>query len=340
MSQIPALNSSNAYTPVTKPPTSSPTPPALTQSEAPLPRPVQIDLTEDLQLQTQKPSQPATPSVDFLGDPPQPTLVTLPQSPQAEPSSGPSLDAIRKGKGVLKPGESSPEVPKLLEMLGKVGYKVQHEGQQLDGEVLRALKKFQADYGVASDKSPYSGQLGKTTLKTLEQALKGPRINLKHPLLRRLNREHLNTGNDSTCVKTVLYNLDRLGVKTFQGGTTADPNNARGAMVQMQQAGHWQSAPLAGSKPKTIHSPYGTIQAHVLSAKAYDRLVHQNQIPNGCVIFQTNHGWDYSGGAHGNDMGIVQNGKIHNYANMGGMYVYPGSLKEVVVMVPRDAIRS
>jgi hypothetical protein len=147
-------------------------------------------------------------------------------------------------------------------------------------------------------------------------------------------------GRAHSCVETVLTNLDRLGIKTFAGGTTSDPNNPRGAMVQMLRAGRWSSVALPGSHEKTIKSPaYGRAQAHVLPASAYLKLAREGKIPNGAIIFQTQHGWGYSGGSRGNDMGIVRNGQIFNYANMGSMNVYGSALKEVVVMVPRDAVK-
>lgn len=312
--------------------------------DPPLPTPVEMSFPDAVEVGSPQTLAPE-PASDI--DVPLPTVVDLnapEQVPAPPPTPGASLDEIRKNQGKLAPGQSSPDVPKLLEMLGKVGYKVKHHGNCLEGEVLRALQKFQADYGIAKPGSDYSGYLGPQTLKSLDNALSGPRINFKDPLMCRLNNVKLNSDPSGrhSCVETVLFNLDRLGVDTFpkDRGTTADPNNARGALVQIQNAGHWQSAPLPGSKLQTIHSEaYGTVKAHVLSASAYKALVNKGQIPNGCIIFQTEHGWNYSKGASGNDMGIVQNGKIKNYADMGGMNVYPDSLKEVVVMVPKGAIQ-
>ncbi len=175
---------------------------------------------------------------------------------------------------------------------------------------------------------------------TLPMPTEFPQINTEHPILRQLNSARMRGGRDHSCVETVLTNLDRLGVKTFQGGTTADPNNPRGAMVQMIRAGSWTSVPLPGSTERTIKSPaYGNAKAHVLSADAYLKLAREGKIPNGAVVFQTQHGWNYSGGSRGNDMGIVRNGQVFNYANMGSMNVYGGALKEVVVMVPRGAVK-
>lgn len=302
--------------------------------------PTSTNPAETLLLQTENAAQPRALSIDFVATPALPTAVNFPDDAtlSTPAPSSPTLGSIRNGQDVLAPGDSSGDVQKLQEMLGKIGYKVQHSGDKLEGEILRALQNFQADYGVASKTSQYSGHLGKNTLNALESALKGPQINTKHPLLSKLNTLKITSYGKSTCVESVFMSLDKKGVKTFSGGTTGDPNNPRGAMVQMQKAGHWRSAPLPGSKPKTINSPYGSVKADVLSAGAYEKLVNQGKIPNGSVVFQTSHGWEYSGGSRGNDVGIVQNGRIYNYADMGSMYVYP-NLKEVVVMVPRDAIK-
>ena len=68
----------------------------------------------------------------------------------------------------------------------------------------------------------------------------------------------LNSGPTGSCVTTTLGNMDRLGIPSFSGGTTADPNNSRGAMVQMIKAGRWTSKNLPGSRWTTIRSAYGT----------------------------------------------------------------------------------
>lgn len=138
--------------------------------DPPLPTVVELDLSEPAP--SEAPPAPASatePATSPEEAPPLPTLVNLEQPSEPEAPQGPSLDKIREKKGVLHPGESSPDVPKLLEMLGKLGYKVQHEGNTLEGEVLRALKKFQADYGLASQKSKYSGQVGKNTIDALDK---------------------------------------------------------------------------------------------------------------------------------------------------------------------------
>lgn len=164
------------------------------------------------------------------------------------------------------------------------------------------------------------------------------RIDASNPWLRKLATSRLSTGADGTCVKTTLGNLDRLGVPSFEGGTEGDPNNSRGAMVQMLRNGHWTSLPLEGAVSRTIKSPYGTAQAHVVGADAYERMAKAGQVPSGAIIFQTRHGWSASSSARGNDMGIVRDGgKVtHNYKSMSPV-IY-GDAKEVVILVPKAAL--
>lgn len=162
---------------------------------------------------------------------------------------------------------------------------------------------------------------------------------VSHPWLRTLATAHLRNGPDGSCVATTLGNLDRLGIPSFAGGTSADPNNARGAMVQMVRNGHWTSLQLPGAQQRTIRSAYGTAQAWVLNADAYERLARAGQIPSGAVLFQTRHGWDSPNGPRGNDMGIVRDGGrvTHNYRDMSPV-IYRDA-REVVVLVPRGAQR-
>ena len=159
-------------------------------------------------------------------------------------------------------------------------------------------------------------------------------VNPNHPWLQKLGTASLNTGPDGSCVATTLGNMDKLGIPSFSGGTTDDPNNSRGAMVQLVKSGNWTSCTLPGGANKTISSPYGTIQASVISADEYEKLAKNGQIPSGAIIFQTRHGWSYGGGASGNDMGIVRNGGriTHNYKPMSPI-IY-GDAKEVVILIP------
>jgi len=164
-------------------------------------------------------------------------------------------------------------------------------------------------------------------------------VDTTHPWLQKLATRSLSNGPTGSCVATSLGNLDRLGLPSFQGGTAADPNNARGAMVQMLRNGQWTSAPLPGAQKRTIVSPYGQAEAYVLDADSYERMAQAGKIPSGAVLFQTRHGWSAQSGAKGNDMGIVRNGGrvTHNYADMSPI-IY-GNAKEVVLLVPKSSLR-
>jgi len=92
---------------------------------------------------------------------------------------------------------------------------------------------------------------------------------------------------------------------------------------------------VPGSEARTINSPYGAVQANVMTGEQYRAAVANGTIPNGSVVFQARHGWDYSKGSRGNDVGILQNGRIFNYAQMPNPTVYANT-REVVVLQPRE----
>jgi peptidoglycan hydrolase-like protein with peptidoglycan-binding domain len=235
-----------------------------------------------------------------------------------------SLDAVKNGTAALQDGDVGKPVADVQRLLGVKGTGV------FDTSTRLAVEKLQLE-----SKLPVTGEFNGATLQAAQTR---DVVDTNNPTLRTLASARLQTGATGTCVATSMRNLDRLGIPSFAGGTSGDANNPRGAMVQLIQNGHWKSAPLPGSELRTIKSPYGTVQAHVLPAAEYDRLAREGKIPEGSLNFQTRHGWDYSKGSKGNDMGITQNGSVHNYANMGGMRVY-GDLKEVVILVPADALR-
>ncbi|MGV3621181.1 MAG: hypothetical protein ACO1OB_10210 [Archangium sp.] len=149
-----------------------------------------------------------------------------------------------------------------------------------------------------------------------------------------INAADLKSGKKHRCVETVRKNLINAGMGAGVPSTTdKDPNNPRGMMVQMLQSGKWKSAEIPGAETKVIDSPYGKVKAQVLSGEAYEEAVKKGLIPEGAVVFQTKHGWDYGEGSSGNDVGIVRNGKIFNYEQMPDMTVYK-NVKEVVVLLP------
>jgi hypothetical protein len=139
-------------------------------------------------------------------------------------------------------------------------------------------------------------------------------------------------------VLTTLNNMKRLGVPGTPAATGMDPNNPRGGMAQMLRNGHWASVPFPGSRQEAIRSPYGNTTANVVSASQYRKLVAEGKVPDGAIIFQSRHGWEYSGGSKGNDMGVVRNNgrTTHNYQSMNSI-IY-SDCKEVVILVPKDAL--
>ena len=163
---------------------------------------------------------------------------------------------------------------------------------------------------------------------------RGGRRLISHPWLTTLATARLNSGPSGSCVATTLGNMDRLNIPSFSGGTTADPNNSRGAMVQMIGAGKWKSLNLPGSKWTTIRSAYGTVNAYVINADSYEQMAFRGEIPSGAIIFQTRWGWTVSSSASGNDMGIVRNGgrNTFNYQLMNPI-IYSNA-KEVVILIP------
>ena len=107
-------------------------------------------------------------------------------------------------------------------------------------------------------------------------------------------------------------------------------------MVQMLQSGDWSSQAVPGSTQQTIKSPYGTVSANVMSGADYDKAVANGTIPNGGVVFQTEHGWSWNQGSSGNDMGILRNGKVFNYTQNNTPNVY-ANVKQVVILLPKSA---
>ena len=231
----------------------------------------------------------------------------------------------------VRAGQKGPQVRELKEALKAGGFYDGVLNDEMGPDGLAALRKAKSALELGGDPE-VAGQL---TLDTIRGAARGAVGTVQHPWLNTLGTARLDSGPDGSCVATTLGNLDRLGIPSFSGGTTADANNARGAMVQMVNAGKWTSLQLPGAQTRTIRSAYGTVQAQVLDADSYERLAKAGQIPSGAILFQTRHGWDSPNGPYGNDMGIVRDGGrvTHNYKSMSPI-IYSDA-KEVVVLVPR-----
>jgi peptidoglycan hydrolase-like protein with peptidoglycan-binding domain len=274
-----------------------------------------------------------------------------PRTQQAlgQPASGtqwtaaPSLADVESGKGLLKQGMQGDAVKELQKRLG-----LEQDGK-FGKQTQDAVAAFQKSHGLTPPPG-LEGQAGKTTLDALKKAAttggtngavlgNGVRIDTNHPILKKLATAHLNNGPTGYCVLTTLNNMHRLGIPHTPEATGSDPNNPRGGMAQMLRNGGWESVPFPGSRQETIRSNYGTATANVVSASQYRKLVEQGKVPDGAIIFQTRHGWDWSAGSKGNDMGIVRNNgrTTHNYQSMNSI-IY-SDCKDVVILVPKGAIQ-
>ncbi len=279
---------------------------------------------------------PTPPASTGGAEPGRPTLerdaVGLSVDGVAGPATWEALSAPAKPAEPFQVGAGSkgPQVTALKEAMKNAGFYTGVINAEMGPDGLAALRKAKAALKLGGDPE-VAGQL---TLDTIRAAARGGG-NIEHPWLQKLATARLDNGADGSCVATTLGNMDRLGIPSFNGGTTADANNSRGAMVQMVKGARWTSLNLPGSQARTIRSAYGTVQAQVLDADAYERLALAGKIPSGAILFQTRHGWDSPNGPYGNDMGIVRDGGrvTHNYRPMSPI-IY-GDAKEVVVLVPR-----
>ncbi|SEU38204.1 Peptidoglycan-binding (PGRP) domain of peptidoglycan hydrolases-containing protein [Stigmatella erecta] len=264
-------------------------------------------------------------------------------------TTAPALEQVQAGGHNLREGMQGPAVKQIQQMLGIPA----------DGKYGPATKKAVAEFQRAQGLKPGTaeGQVGPTTLQALQTPGgtretgtpgntntrgvvlgNGVRINTNDPSLKKLATSRLSNGETGYCVRTTLDNMSRLGIPNTPAATGNDRNNPRGGMAQMLRKG-WESIPFPGSRQETIRSPYGNATANVVSADQYRKLVDQGMVPDGAIIFQTRHGWDYSGGSKGNDMGIVRNGgrTTHNYKDMNSI-IY-SDCKEVTILVPKGAIQ-
>lgn len=256
--------------------------------------------------------------------------------PGSKYKPAPALADVKSGKTHLQEGMEGGSVKHVQNLLG-----VDADGK-FGPATKKAVAEFQHEHHVGTDSA---GSVGPKTLAAMEKAAKAGtvvgnyRIDTNNPILHKLATSHLNNGPTGYCVLTTLNNMKRLGVPHTPVATGSDPNNPRGGMAQMLRNGGWASVPFPGSHKEAIHSPYGNATANVVSAAQYKKLAAEGKVPSGAIIFQSRTGWGWSGGSHGNDMGIVRNGgkNTHNYADMPGI-VY-GDCKSVVILVPKDALK-
>lgn len=248
----------------------------------------------------------------------------------------PSWEDVRAGRAVMGRGEQGPMVRALQERLAEHGHPVRATGK-FGPTTESKVRDFQT-----AQKLPTTGVVDQTTLAALEQKPALPSVDTNHPHLRALAQGPLRGARTGLCVTATLDNMQRNGVPQPAATGNDVGNNPRGGMVQLMRSFGWKSLPLPGSKPETIKSPYGTVQANVVPAADYERLARAGQIPSGAIVFQTRHPtWNgTSPGSRGYDMGIARNGgrTLFNYADMKGPMVYSGT-QSVVVLVPGAALR-
>ena len=247
----------------------------------------------------------------------------------------------------VKLGSRGPEVTQLKQALKDAGFYKGPVNDQMGPDCVVALKAAKEKLKLGGP----SGVAGPFTLKKVQEYAKAQAsgmvmgnatVDTNHPTLRKLATGSLTGQGLYTCVASTLVNMERLGVPQPLATGEDTGNNPRGGMVQLVRDFGWKSLPLPGSQVETINSPaYGTIQANVISADAYEKLALAGQIPSGAIIFQTRHGsWnDNSPGSRGFDMGIVRDGgrETFNYQSNGPI-IY-GSARSVVILVPGDALK-
>lgn len=253
---------------------------------------------------------------------------------------------------VLKYGSTGPAVTKLQQQLKKAGFYSGRFTDSFDAGTRTAVQKFQQANGI---KPSASGTVGPKTQEALKRYSDGFETPVRQAValrgearrpdgvsakaqegLDRINQARLRTGADHSCVTTVRRNLRNAGFEGLPESTGDDPNNPRGMMSQMLQSGKWTSMDVPGSTVETINSPYGNVQAHVLTGEAYAEAVRNGQIPEGAVVFQSNRNWnDANDRSRGSDVGIVRNGGIFNYRQFPNMTVYQ-NVAQVVVLLPNQ----
>lgn len=253
---------------------------------------------------------------------------------------------------VLKYGSTGPAVTKLQQQLQKAGFYTGRFSDSFDGATRTAVQKFQQANGIKPSSTGTVGPKTQAALKRFADGFDAPvrQVVSLQPQARRLdgvsakaqegldriNQAPLRRGREHTCTSTVRSNLRAAGFQGLPDSTGNDANNPRGMMSQMLQSGKWTSMDVPGSTLQTVNSPYGNVQAHVLTGAAYADAVKSGQIPEGAVVFQSNRNWnDANDKSKGSDVGIVRNGGIFNYKQFPHMTVY-SHVAQVVVLLPNQ----
>ena len=177
-------------------------------------------------------------------------------------------------------------VPQLLD----AGGEVDKDGLPKDPKMLKRLKKSKQNMTDALRQMAGGGELDK--LDFAKGASRGPGT------------------PGGMCVAGVIYTAEAnnalLGAPEVSGGV--DPNNhPRGLMAWAVKKGYG-SIPGTKGKPRNIKGAFGDFGVTSMTESQWGDAVVDGLIPNGSLIFNTRHGWDWNGGSSGNDAAISQNG--------------------------------
>ena len=170
------------------------------------------------------------------------------------------------------------------------GGEVDKNGLPKDRGMLKRLKKARASMKNGMQKMASGGELEK--LDFSKGASKGPGT------------------PGGMCVAGVIYTAEAnnalLGAPEVAGGI--DPNNhPRGLMAWAIKKGYG-SVPGTKGKPRNIKGAFGDFGVTSMTESQWGDAVVDGLIPNGALIFNTRHGWDWNGGSSGNDAAISQYG--------------------------------
>jgi len=175
----------------------------------------------------------------------------------------------------------------ILEM--DAGGEVDKDGRSKDPKMLKRLETYKQGVRDGIAKMAAGGELDK-----LDFAKGARKANSKRGM----------------CVAGVIYTAEAngalMGAPEVSGGV--DPNNhPRGLMSWAVKKGYG-SIPGTKGKPRNIKGPFGTFGVTSMTETEWADAVVDGLIPNGSLIFNTRHGWDWNGGSSGNDAAIAQDG--------------------------------
>lgn len=193
------------------------------------------------------------------------------------------------GDGMNAAGVGVSAVKELLAEMD-AGGEVDKDGLPKDPKMIKRLKKSKESMKDGLLKMAGGGELDK--LDFAKGASRGPGT------------------PGGMCVAGVIYTAEAnnalLGAPEVSGGV--DPNNhPRGLMAWAIKKGYG-SIPGTKGKPRNIKGAFGDFGVTSMTESQWGDAVVEGKIPNGSLIFNTRHGWDWNGGSSGNDAAISQNG--------------------------------